>query len=121
VAASLVAIEGLLLLGYAVLELANLSSERVAVAVTTTLFFAGYGALLLFCARSLIRLQSWARSPAVLTQLIMLGVAWSFRGGDTTGVAIALAVVAFVVLVGLMSPASIQALADGPEDGRARS
>jgi hypothetical protein len=48
----------------------------------------------------------------VLTQLIGLGVAWSFRGGDTTGVAIAIAVVAIVVLLGLLNPASIEALSD---------
>ena len=41
------AVEGLVLLGYAVLELASFSSDRAAVALTTTLFFAAYGALLL--------------------------------------------------------------------------
>lgn len=112
VAASLVAVEGLLLIGYAVLELASLSADRVAVAVTTTLFFAAYGGLLLGCAWALTHGSSWARSPVVLTQLIGLGVAWSFRGGDTTGVAVAIAVVAVVVLVGVFSPASIEALAD---------
>ena len=116
VAASLVAVEGLLLLGYAVLELASLSSDRVAVAVTTTLFFLVFGGLLAGCAWALVRRQSWARSPAVLTQLIALGVAWSFRGGDTTGVAIAVAVVAVVVLVGLFSPASIEALSDSQDE-----
>ena len=117
VAAALVAVEGLFLLGYAVLELAAVSSERVAVAVTTALFFAVYGALLLFAARSLLQRQSWARSPAVLTQLIGLGVAWSFRGGETTAVAIVVAVVALVVLVGLFTPASIEALAEEPFEG----
>jgi hypothetical protein len=116
VAASLVAVEGLLLLGYAVLELANLSSDRVAVAVTTTLFFGAYGGLLVGCAWALIRRQSWARSPAVLTQLIALGVAWSFRGGNTTGVAVAVAVVAVVVLIGLFNPASIEALSDSQDE-----
>jgi hypothetical protein len=116
VAASLVAVEGLLLVGYAVLELASLSADRVAVAVTTTLFFAGYGGLLLACAWALTHGSSWARSPVVLTQLIGLGVAWSFRGGDTTGVAIAIAVVAIVVLLGLLNPASIEALSDRQGD-----
>ncbi|MDI6909631.1 hypothetical protein [Nocardioides sp.] len=115
VAASLVAIEALFLLGYAVLELSSISSDRVALAVTTSVFFAAYGALLLFCAREVARGRSWARSPIVLAQLIQLGVAWSFRGGDTTPVAIALAVVAVVVLAGLFAPASVDALAD-PED-----
>lgn len=115
VAASLVAIEGLLLVGYAVLELASVSSDRVAVAVTTSVFFAAYGVLLLASARAITRSESWGRSPIVLAQLIQLGVAWSFRGADTTLVAITLAVVALVVLAGLFAPSSIDALSDGEE------
>lgn len=115
VAASLVAVEGLLLLGYAVLEIAHLSADRASVAVTTSIFFAAYGGLLLGAAWAITHGHSWARSPMVLAQLIQLGVAWSFRGGDTTWVAVTMAVVALVVLVGLFHPASIDALAD-PED-----
>ena len=114
-AASLVAIEALVLLGYAVLELANVSSDRVAVAVTTSLFFAAYGVLLLASARAVTQGQSWGRSPIVLAQLIQLGVAWSFRGDDTALVALALAGVALVVLAGLFAPSSIDALSDGEE------
>lgn len=110
VAASLVAVEGLLLLGYAVLELASLDPDRAAVALTTSAFFAVYGALLIGASWAVTRGRSWARSPIVLAQLIQLGVAWSFRGGDTTWVAVAMAVVAVVVLVGLLNPASIAAL-----------
>jgi hypothetical protein len=117
VAASLVAVEGLLLLGYAVLELASLSADRVAVALTTSAFFVAYGVLLLLAAWAVTNGRSWARSPIVLTQLIQLGIAWSFRGGDTTPVAVAMAVVALVVLVGILTPASIDALAD-PDDRR---
>ena len=116
VAASLVVVEALLLLGYAVLELANVSSDRVSVAVTTSLFFAAYGLLLLGAAWAVTHGRSWARSPIVLAQLIQLGVAWSFRGGDTTVVAVVMAVVAVVVLVGLLVPSSIDALADGPDE-----
>ncbi|HYF71508.1 MAG TPA: hypothetical protein VD864_01740 [Nocardioides sp.] len=114
-AASLVAVEAVLLLGYAVLELANVSADRVAVAVTTSVFFAGYGALLLVCAHAVTRGRSWARSPIVLAQLIQLGVAWSFRGGETTLVAIALAVVALVVLAGLLAPSSVDALSESED------
>ena len=111
-AASLVAVEAVLLLGYAVLELVSVSSDRVAVALTTSVFFAAYGALLLVCAWSITRGRSWARSPIVLTQLIQLGVAWSFRGANTTLVAIALAAVALVVLAGLLAPSSVDALSE---------
>jgi hypothetical protein len=115
VAASLVAVEGLLLLGYAVLELASISADRVAVALTTTIFFAAYAALLLASARAVFRRRSWARSPIVLAQLIQLGLAWSFRDGSTLFVAVALAVIALVVLAGMLNPASIDALADADE------
>ncbi|GAB3196339.1 hypothetical protein GCM10027062_05380 [Nocardioides hungaricus] len=116
VAASLVAVEGLLLLGYAVLELASLSTDRAQVALTTSLFFAVYAGLLLASAWAVTHGRSWARSPIVLAQLIQLGVAWSFRGGETTWVAVALAAVALVVLVGLLNPVSIDALAEHDGD-----
>ena len=113
VAASLVAVEGVVLVLLAILELANLSSQRVTMGLTTAGFFVVYGVALMICAWSVHRGHSWARSPIVLAQLIQLGVAWSFRGGDTTLVAVALAVVAVVIVVGLLHPASIHALADG--------
>jgi hypothetical protein len=115
VAASLVAVEGALMLAYAVLELSSLDSARVALGLTTSVFFAGYGVGLLVCAWAVTRGHSWARSPIVLAQLIQLGVAWSFRGGSTTVVAVTIAVVAVVVLVGLFHPASVEALSDDPE------
>jgi hypothetical protein len=112
VAASLTAVEGLLLLGYAVLELVSTDGGRVAVGLTTALFFAAYGGGLVLCAWGLSRLASWARSPIVLAQLIQLGLAWSFYGGDTTIVSVAIAVVAVVVLVGIFVPSSLDALGE---------
>jgi hypothetical protein len=114
VAASLAAVEGVVLVLLAVLELADLSTQRLTMGVTTAGFFAVYGAALLLCAWCVHRGQSWARGPIMLAQLIQLGLAWSFRGGETTLVAVALAVVALVVLLGLLHPASVAALADDP-------
>ena len=99
---------------YSVAELFSLSPGKEAVTLTTSVFFAAYGAGLLLCAWSLVAGRSWARSPVVLAQLIQLGVAWSFRGGSTTVVAIALAVVSLIVLVGVLHPASIEHLTDEP-------
>lgn len=113
VAASLVAIEGVLMLVLAVLEAASLSSGGVVLAG----FFLVYGAGLLLCAWSVYRRQSWARSPIVLAQLIWLGLAWNLRGGDGTWASVGLAVVAVVVLAGVLHPASIDALSDRPSDG----
>lgn len=114
VAAVLAALEALALLVSALLELINISGLRVTMGVTTALFFLGYGAALGLCAWGLTRLAGWARAPVVLAQLIQLGVAWSFRGGETTPVTIALAVVALAVLVGVLHPASTAALVDDP-------
>ena len=114
VAASLVAVEGLVLVLLALIELGNLSSARLTMGVTTSAFFVVYGAALLLFAWTAHRGHSWARSPIVLAQLIQLGLAWSFRGGDTTLVAVALAVVAAIVVAGLLHPDSIDALSDDP-------
>jgi hypothetical protein len=116
VAASLVAVEGGLLLMYALMELGSLTSGRLTMGLTTAAFFAAYGAGLVVCTWQLTRGQSWARSPIMLAQLIQLGVAWSFVGGRTTWVAVALAVVAVVVIAGILHPASLEALSDEPAD-----
>lgn len=113
VAASVAAIEGVLLVVLGVLETLAISSSRLTLGVTTAVFFVAYGAALLLCAWGLWRLRLWARSPVVLGQLIQLGLAWNLRGGETTPVAVALVVVAFVVLVGLLHPASTEALLEG--------
>ena len=110
VAAALVAVEGLLMVGYAVLEALAISSGRVTMGATTAVFFLAYGAGLLLCAWGLWRVRAWARGPVVLAQLIQLGVAWGFRGGQTTVVALALGVVALVVVAGVLHPASTRAL-----------
>ncbi len=109
-AAALTALEGLVIGGYAVLELVSLSSGRVTMGVTTAVFFAAYAAGLLGCAWQLTRCAAWARSPVLLAQLIQLGLAWNFREGDTLPVAVGLAVVSVAVLVGLFHPASMRAL-----------
>ncbi len=114
VAASLTALEGLVLVLYGVAELASLTSSRLTMGVSTALFFFVYGGGLVLVAWFLVRLSSWARAPVVLAQLIQLGVAWSFWGGDSAAVAVALAGVAGLVLVGIFHPASVAALADEP-------
>ena len=117
VAASLAGVEGALLVLLGVIEIASLDSSRLTMGLTTTLFFAAYGVVLVLLAWFLYRGRSWARSPVLLAQLIQLGTAWSFRGGDTTWIAVGLAVVALVVAAGLLHPASMEALSDEPRPG----
>lgn len=111
VAVSLAGIEALVLVLLGILELFALTGERVTMGLSTTAFFWLYGAGLAFCAWRLALLHSWARAPVVLAQLIQLGVAWSFKDGDTVLVAAALAIVALVVIAGILHPRSIAALA----------
>jgi hypothetical protein len=112
VAASLVAVEALVFVVLAVAELAAFESEKAAMGATTALFFLAYGAGLGFCAWAVVRLKSWARAPIVVAQLLQLLVAWSFFGGETTWVAVALAVVAVITLAGIFHPDSLDALSD---------
>jgi hypothetical protein len=104
------AVQGLLLVGYGVLEAANLHSDRAAMGVTTSLFFAILGGLLVACAWLVTHGRAWARSPIIVAQVMALGLAYNFLGGSTTWVAVGLTVAALVVLGGLLHPASIAAL-----------
>ena len=114
VAAALVLLESLALVVLSVAELFDLTAARATMGVSTSLFFVVYAVAIALCAWRVTLLDSWARSPVVLAQLIQLGVAWSFRGGETTWVALVLAIVAGAVLGGLFHPESMQALS--PEE-----
>jgi hypothetical protein len=115
VACALVALEAVALVVFGVVELGSLEGGKLTMGLTTSLFFAVYGAGLAVFAWLLYRLQSWTRAPVVLAQLIQLGVAWSFRSGGTAVVSVLLTVAAVAVLVGVFHPASLRAVeaADG--------
>ena len=117
VAGVLVVLESLALIVLSVLELFNLTSERATMGVSTSIFFVVYAVAIALCAWRMVLLDSWARSPVVLAQLIQLGVAWSFRGGETTWVAIVLALVAVVALGGIFHPESLHALSPQDDEG----
>ncbi len=107
-AASLVTVQAVVLLILAVLETANLSDERRSLGLSTTVFFAAYGVVLLAAAWGLYRRAGWSRGPVLITQLIMLGLAWNLR--DQVVVALALAAFALIVLAGMLHPDTIEAL-----------
>jgi hypothetical protein len=110
VAAVVVVLEALALVGFGVAEIFAIDSDRIALGVTNIVFFLLYGGLLLWCARALVAGRSWSRSPIVLTQLIQLGVAWSFAGGDTQWVSAVLALLALAVLAVMLSPSTTSVL-----------
>ena len=115
-AAGLTLVEGLLTAMYGIGEAVHITSQRLVMGVTTSVFFVLYGAAMVLCAWGLNRLRTWARGPVLLAQLILLGLAWNFREGDTLPLAIAMAVPAVVVLVGMLVPSSVDALEHGPRD-----
>jgi hypothetical protein len=112
VAVSLTVVEAVVFAALGLAELFALQSDKLVMGTTTALFFFVYGVALVLCAWALRRLRSWARAPIVVAQLIQLLVAWDFRGGSTTWVAVALAVVAGLVLAGIFHPQSLDALAE---------
>lgn len=109
-AAALVVLEALALVGLAVAELFALDADRLGLGLTNLVFFLAYGVGLAVVGWGLSRVRRWSRAPAVLAQLIQLGVAYSFAGGSTTWVALVLAIVAIVVLVVVLSPSTTTAM-----------
>jgi hypothetical protein len=117
-AAAVVAAEGLTLAILGIAEAFTIQSSRLVLGLTTTAFFILYGGGLVLVARGLSRASTWSRGPAVFAQLIQLLVAYSFWGGATKPIAIALAVAAVGVLVAVFQKASMEALTDDPTKDR---
>ena len=113
-AASLTAVEAFVLAALGVLELASLRSMRLTMGLTTSAFFLAAAAGLAWCSWSLWRARRWARGPVVMAQLIQLGLAWNLWGAIKP-LSVGLAVVAVVVVAGLVHPASTAVL---EEDSR---
>jgi len=120
-AAGLVALEALALVGLAVAELFALDADRLGLGLTNVAFFLLYGAGLGVVGWGLSQVRRWSRAPVVLAQLIQLGVAYSFSGGSTTWVAIVLAIVAIAVLVVVLSPSTTEAMYGMRDDSTTES
>jgi hypothetical protein len=118
VAAISLALEALIALGYAALEIGQVRMSRAVVGVGVAILMACFGVFLLFVARSVFRGKRWSRGPAVATQLILLPLALSFAGGWTTWVSVGLAALAIAVLVGVLHPRSTAVFVGPPADKR---
>lgn len=110
IAAAIVALQGVVSIGFGLAEALHITGERVVMGASTALFFVAYGAGMALCAWGLTRLSTWARGPVLLAQLISLGLAWNFRDAETILVSVGFAVPAVVVLVGMLHPRTIEAL-----------
>jgi len=120
VAAVLLAVEALIALAYAAVEVGHVRMSRAVVGVGVTILMACFGLVLLLVARGVFLGRKWSRGPAVATQLILLPLAWSFAGGGTTWVSIMLAGLAIAVLVGVLHPRSTAIFVGSAADGGQR-
>ena len=112
-AASVVALQGLFTVLFGIAEIVSTSRERLVMGGTTSAFFILYGGVLLAGAWALNRCRTWARGPVFMAQLIWLGLAWNFRDAEQAGLRVLAGVVALlavVVIAGLVHPASTDAL-----------
>jgi hypothetical protein len=112
VAAAVVVVEALSLLGVGVSVVVGSDTRRLLLDVTTTVFFLLYGGGLMLCAWGLSRGRRWARAPVVLAQLIQVLVSWSFFSGATRWLAVLLAGSALVALAAVLSPPATRALVE---------
>lgn len=110
VALGVVAVEAVAFMVVGLLELFALDPKRPEVALTTGIFFLAYAAFLGFFTWRLARLESWARAPIVMGQLIQIPVALSYWGGGTKPVTVALLACSLVTLGGIFHPSSIKAI-----------
>lgn len=112
VAAVFLGLQGLAALAFGVLEASEIDSSRLAVGVGVTLIMLGYAVVLAAVARGVALSRRWSRSLAVVTQLLLLLLGWSFRQPPTTVVGLVFAVIASIVLVCLLLPSSTRAFLD---------
>ncbi|MEO6604629.1 MAG: hypothetical protein ABIN55_03340 [Aeromicrobium sp.] len=113
IAAIAVAIEALAYIVLAVLDLANVSGDRLGVGVGAGVLLAVYGAAQLFFAWRVSQGEGWARSPLIVTHLIQLLMAWNLRTSDSPWLAYVMAGLAVVVLGCLLAPPVNRALGRG--------
>lgn len=109
VAAALLAVQALAALVFGVLEASQIQPVRAFMGIGVTVLMLAYGVLLGLLARAVARARRWSRGPAVVTQLILLLLGYSFRQPPTTWTGLVMAVVALTVLVSLLLPASTRA------------
>lgn len=109
VVAGVAGAQGLALVGLAAAELLSVDAARVGLGVSTAVFFAALGGLLLAASASILRLQAWARGFLSFAQLLCLALSFNFRG-EAGWITPTMAVPALVALGCLVSPSVTRAL-----------
>jgi hypothetical protein len=108
VAGVLIGVEALAAIVFGAVSLTQITVTRAGLGGGVAILMLTYGLLLVFVARGVLRGRRWSRGPAAATQLILLPIAWSFRGSPTTWAAGLIAVTAVAILVGLVHPRSTE-------------
>jgi peptidoglycan/LPS O-acetylase OafA/YrhL len=106
VAAALLGLESLAALTFGVLEASQIRPVRAVMGVGVTVIMLGYGVLLAVVARAVARGRRWSRGLAVVTQLILLLLGYSFRQPPTTWAGLVMGLVALTALVCLLVPSA---------------
>lgn len=115
VAGLLVGLQGAAGLAVAVALLVGASPGPVPT-LATAVWFAGFGALLIAVGVSLVRGSRGARPPAVVAQILLLGVSWYAAGPSAQpAYGVPAAVFCLAVLALLFSPPTLR-WATGQED-----
>ncbi|GAB3090438.1 hypothetical protein [Nocardioides zeae] len=111
-----IALQALVVVGYALTELVYGAVERSGTAVAVAVFLGAYGVGIGWAAWLVLQCRSSARSPLVLAQLLHLGLAWNMRDEPTTLAAVVLAVSAVLALLALFWRSSHRWLLAGDPD-----
>ncbi len=110
-AAAVVLAEAAAFLALAGGEVVALVRDRATAAAPPAVFFAGCALGLAWCARGLVRRESWSRGPLLAAQLLLVALAWSYRQPYPV-LSLAVAAAAVLTLVLLILPATTHALGD---------
>jgi hypothetical protein len=93
-----------------VLDVADLSGDRLGFGIGSGVLLTIYGAGQAWAVWRVTLGDAWARSPVVVTQLIQLLLAWNLRNSDSKWVGALMGVAAVIALVCLLAPPVTRAL-----------
>ncbi|OBG29543.1 hypothetical protein [Mycobacterium sp. 852002-51057_SCH5723018] len=98
------------------------ADQRVVNGLGTALWFILVGAVVLAAGRALVVGRRWGRGLAVVTELLLLPVAWYLAvGSHQPAFGLPLAILALAALFLLFSPAAVRWAAGGDQGGAASS
>lgn len=110
VAAGVILVQAIAAAALAIGQFFSVDASREAMGLTNGIFFAVYAVALGLVSLGMGRLKPWSRGPALMSQLLNLGLAWNYRHAPTTGLSAGVTLLALIALFGILHPHSIAAL-----------